>query len=100
RLRVDPRLRGRRTAPHRRPDAPPARLRGPAPRPRGDPVLHGPPQAHRRTGRLPGLITRRAGRAPRRPVRPPASGAVPGAARPTRAAPGPGRAGDTPPGAR
>ncbi len=39
RLRVDPRLRGRRAVPHRRPHAPPARLRGPHARPRGGPVL-------------------------------------------------------------
>ena len=40
RLRVDPRLRGRRAAPDRRPDAPPARLGGPPARARGGAVLH------------------------------------------------------------
>ncbi|CAA9210116.1 MAG: Coproheme decarboxylase HemQ (no EC), partial [uncultured Actinomycetospora sp.] len=53
RLRVDPRLRGRRARPHRRPHARPARHRRPAPRPRGDPLLH-------RTARLAGTARHRA----------------------------------------
>ncbi|CAK7280100.1 hypothetical protein SGPA1_10878 [Streptomyces misionensis JCM 4497] len=65
RLRVDPRLRGQRAGPHRRPDAPPARLRGPDARPRGDPVLHGPPQGRRPAGGRPGVTARPpAGRPP------------------------------------
>ncbi len=40
RLRVAARLRGRRPAPHRRPDAPPARLGDPPSRARGGAVLH------------------------------------------------------------
>ena len=40
RLRVDARVRGRRAAPDRRPDAAPARLRDPAARARGGAVLH------------------------------------------------------------
>ena len=43
RLRVDAGLRGRRAAPHRRPDAAPARLGDPPARARGGAVLHRPP---------------------------------------------------------
>ena len=46
RLRVDARLRGRRAAPHRRPDAAPARLGDPPARARGGAVLHRPPSQH------------------------------------------------------
>ena len=49
RLRVDPRPRGGRPPRAGGPDARPAVDRGAAPRPRGDPVLHGP--ADRRCGR-------------------------------------------------
>ena len=48
RLRVDPGLRGRRAVPHRRPHAPPARLRGAHARPRGGAVLHRSPGRHSR----------------------------------------------------
>ena len=48
RLRMAARLRGGRAVPHRRPDASSACLRGPHARPRGGPVLHGPPQVGRR----------------------------------------------------
>ena len=48
RLRVDAGLRGRRAAPHRRPDAAPARLGNAAARARGGAVLHRPPSRARR----------------------------------------------------
>ena len=47
RLRVDARVRGRRTAPDRRPDAAPARRGRAAAHPGRDPVLHRAPQAAR-----------------------------------------------------
>ena len=47
RLRVDPRLRGRRAVPDRGPDASPARFGRPQAHPGRDPVLHRPPQARR-----------------------------------------------------
>ena len=120
RLRVAPRLRGRRAAPHRRPHAPPARLGGPDARPRGGPVLHRPPQGSRRAGRrarlgLPARPTpagtRRARRVSACPPcpsgrlqrsggcgRPGSSASAPGAARRRRAAPGGGPRADRRPG--
>ena len=60
RLRVDARLRGRRAAPDRRPDARPARLRRPSPRARGGAVLHRRP-GHAAGAARPPALTRRAG---------------------------------------
>src|SRR5439155_278476 len=59
RLRVDPRVRSRRAAPDRGPDAPPAGRGGAAAHPGRDPVLHRPPQARRRARREPGLAARK-----------------------------------------
>ena len=64
RLRVDPRVRGRRAAPHRRPHARPARHRGPQARARGGAVLHRPPCGARRPGGHPSLIGLSSRRAP------------------------------------
>ena len=47
-LRVDPRVRGSRALPHRRPHAPSPQQRDPPPRARGGPVLHGSPAVGRR----------------------------------------------------
>src|SRR4029079_3444752 len=55
-LRVDPRLRGPRTASHRRPDARPARHGRAQACPGGDAFLHRPPRGCRGTGRQASLI--------------------------------------------